>query len=136
MSKSLIKPTEIIPTSLSTDKQWISFYDSLKDSLGRKDAVIVFGEFWSKRGGNISANTSFFRNEMQDRGITINPDGFMNKVAELTDDVTDMVGDLFSIGKMTMIIGISISALLLIVILYRISKNGVSASYMGTGVKV
>ena len=131
-----VNPLDIVPVSTSTDQQWISFYDSLKDALGKKDASIVFLEFWSRRGGDIEANTVFFRNEMEKRGIEITEEGIGSYIAEFLDDTWGVVSGIFSgVGTAGKTVGI-ILLIIVIVFVFRFAKNGANVNYLGTGVRI
>lgn len=88
-----------IPTQNSSDKNWISWYDSLKKHFGRKKANALFSANWdSKKGDSSDANTTTLRNYMSDNGVEISG-GFFGEAKDKAFDVANFFGDYFTIGK-------------------------------------
>ena len=127
-------PDKFIPTKQSSSTSWIAWYKSLKSSLGRDDANVVFKKAWDLRG-NDDANNDELRSYMKEQGVTIEID--------LTESIIDVVTSPFAflkwgadIGK-TLIWGSIIFCFLLmgvvVYFLFNASKN--PGQTLGTAAK-
>lgn len=129
-----------LPVKTSSDQYWITWYDALRDSLSKKDAQTQFKLFWEQRGEGTDANTNGLREAMKDRGVIIEPDGIVGSIVDsassIIDGVTDGIGSFLNVGKGIVYGGLGLTVLCIGVLLYSVAKRGVSASYMGAGVKV
>ena len=113
-----------IPTALSTDGVWLSWYAEVKKAVGKHQAVVLFKKAWNKRGikadGTASlANTPNLRSEMEKEGVTVAGTGFFSDLGDLGSSVGDGIGDFFTGIKWITIIS---SVVILGVIGYAIYK--------------
>ncbi len=60
------------PTQLSTDKNWIEWFDTLKKEFRGSESRKVFKAHWRETNAwTTPANTNVLRDYLQDRGLTI-----------------------------------------------------------------
>lgn len=94
-----IQTVRLLPTKLSSDNEWLSWYKDLRKSVGTAKANRLFAMQWNAQDGyNSSANTNNFREEMKGYGIEVGT----NALGELTDfgsKSLDYFGDFFTTGK-------------------------------------
>ena len=94
MSKELIRN---IPTNSSSDVVWISWYDALRKTFGRKKANALFTANWDAQNGFTSdANTSDLRKHLKDKGGIEIAGSTLGEVKDKLIGVGDFFGDTFS----------------------------------------
>lgn len=71
-----IEEIENKPTHLSTDKDWMTWFDDLKKDFKKNERRRLFKTHWKQSDAWISlANTNVLRDYLQDNGLTV----FKNK---------------------------------------------------------
>lgn len=119
----MIDPSRSIPTASSESQQWIQWHKSLRKVFGKKQANDIWVYAWSKRGGkNAKANTVDTRNYMSKQGVELDKTA-LSSLADFGDSVGSFFGGMFSIWKWAMIGGAVIGTVILVRILWKMSKN-------------
>lgn len=97
MSKELIRK---IPTNSSSDVVWISWYDALRKTFGKKKANSLFTANWDAQNGFTSdANTSDLRSHLEKKGGIEISGGTLGEVKDKVIDVGNFFGDYLTVGK-------------------------------------
>ena len=113
-------PSINIPTSRSSDQEWILWHKSLKQMFGKKEANKIFLFAWSKRGGvDIPANTRELSNYLEKNGIDVERSTLDN----ISEGVMDFGSGILSVGKWIIIIPLGIAGIILIAILIQLFRN-------------
>lgn len=115
-----LTPTDV-PTSTSTDTEWLQWYKDLKRYFGKKTANTVFDKAWTKRGSE-DANTNQLRSYLSDNGYEIKT-GTLGKLTDNYYNVLDTVGGVFKAGKVVIIVGTVVGTIGIVYIIYKILKN-------------
>ena len=126
-----IDPVSAIPQYNSGFEEWISWYDSLKQNFGKKQANALWVKAWKIRG-NSSANTNELRSYMKKHGVTIDKSSWDSIV-----DTTVAAGDFFgtTIG-VSRFLGITLGVIVvggLGLAIYNLAKR--PAESLGTAIK-
>jgi hypothetical protein len=88
-----------IPTKSSSDLVWITWYDNLKKTFGKKKANSLFSSNWdSQQASNSSANTSDLRAHLKNNDIDISG-GVLGEAKDRVFGFTDSFGDIFTVAK-------------------------------------
>jgi hypothetical protein len=126
----------LIPTKSSTADVWIEWHKTLKNSIGKKNANIIWLKAWYMRGGKGSpASTNKLRSYMKQQGIDIETTT-LESITDVVSDGIDFIGDGFKMGTYVAIGLLGIAGLGFAIALYNIAKNSdvilkdVSKSYM------
>lgn len=115
-----LDPSKTIPTASSKSENWIQWHKDLKKIFKKKKANSIWLYAWAKRGGvKSSANTSELRNYMDGQGVDITT----TSLGELSDSIGNVLDFGFGVGKVIIIGGLSITALILIGILVKLFRN-------------
>ena len=94
-----LSPDKLVPSSNSTDEQWIEYRKALGSYFGRKKANQWFTKTWSLRGGtSVRGNTVALRDYLQSVGLKIETTGVQD-VLDFGDDVGDSIGNALNMGK-------------------------------------
>jgi len=132
MSKELIRN---IPTNSSSDVVWISWYDALRKTFGRKKANALFTANWDAQNGFTSdANTSDLRSHLKDKGGIEIAGSTLGEVKDKLIGVGDFFGDAFSIGRY---FGIALGVIVvggLGLFVYNVARKPESAVRIGTAI--
>jgi len=88
-----------VPTNSSSDKVWMTWYDDLKKTLGKKKANSLFSSNWDAQDGDGSnANSSDLRGHLKKNGIDISG-GVLGEAKDKLFSVADFFGDYITVGK-------------------------------------
>jgi len=132
MSKELIRN---IPSNTSSDVVWISWYDALRKTFGRKKANALFTANWDAQNGFTSdANTSDLRSHLKDKGGIEIAGSTLGEVKDKLIGVGDFFGDAFSIGKY---LGLALGVIVvggLGLFVYNVARKPESAVRIGTAI--
>ena len=132
MSKELIRN---IPSNTSSDVVWISWYDALRKTFGRKKANALFTANWDAQNGFTSdANTSDLRSHLKDKGGIEIAGSTLGEVKDKLIGVGDFFGDAFSIGRY---FGIALGVIVvggLGLFVYNVARKPESAIRIGTAI--
>lgn len=132
MSKELIRN---IPSNTSSDVVWISWYDALRKTFGRKKANALFTANWDAQNGFTSdANTSDLRSHLKDKGGIEIAGSTLGEVKDKLIGVGDFFGDAFSIGRY---FGIALGVIVvggLGLFVYNVARKPESAVRIGTAI--
>jgi hypothetical protein len=113
-------PSRNIPTGASESQDWIQWHKDLKKMFGKKKANSIWTYAWSKRGGvNASANSRGLSNYMEKQGVDID----RTALAELGEGVLDFGSGIFTAGKWITIIVAGVVGVILVRILWKLSKD-------------
>ena len=116
----MINPSKNIPTASSNSEAWVQWHKDLKSVFGKKKANSIWVVAWSKRGGLDSpANTRSLSNYMEGQGVDISRSTF----AEITESISDFSSGIFTFGKIALIGGLTVSAIILLLIMRALLKN-------------
>ncbi len=122
-----VQSIEYLPSVNSTDAQWVSWYEILRDEVGKKNANNLFLRAWEQRKNEgllgSKANTSYLRNFLSEKGIELFPDGVLAYPVAAIDSLEGFAEGVFGFGKTTFIIIFSILILVLAVFLFNIARN-------------
>lgn len=115
-----LDPSKTIPTASSKPENWIQWHKDLKKIFNKKKSNSIWLYAWAKRGGiNSPANTSSLRDYMDGQGVDITT----TSLGELSDKIGNVLDFGFGVGKVIVIGGLSITALILIGILVKLFRN-------------
>lgn len=115
-----LDPSKTIPTASSKPENWIQWHKDLKKIFNKKKSNSIWLYAWAKRGGiNSPANTRSLREYMDSQGVDITT----TSLGELSDKIGNVLDFGFGVGKIIVIGGLSITALILIGILVKLFKN-------------
>ena len=132
MSKELIRN---ITSNTSSDVVWISWYDALRKTFGRKKANALFTANWDAQNGFTSdANTSDLRSHLKDKGGIEIAGSTLGEVKDKLIGVGDFFGDAFSIGRY---FGIALGVIVvggLGLFVYNVARKPESAVRIGTAI--
>jgi hypothetical protein len=97
-----IDSIDTIPSTSSTDNQWIEWHKTLRREIGKANANSVFLEAWERRRieGLLGskANTGVLRSYAEDQGMEISADGALKYAMNTWDDVTGFFEGATKIG--------------------------------------
>lgn len=132
MSKELIRN---IPTNSSSDVVWISWYDALRKTFGKKRANALFTANWDAQNGFSSdANTSDLRKHLKDKGGLEIAGSTLGEVKDQLIGIGNFFGDTFVIGKY---FGVALGVIVvggIGMLVYNIAKKPESAIRVGTAI--
>ena len=115
-----LDPSKTIPTASSKPENWIQWHKDLKKIFDKKKSNSIWLYAWAKRGGvNSPANTRSLREYMDGQGVDITT----TSLGELSDKIGNVLDFGFGVGKIIIISGLSVTALILIGILVKLFKN-------------
>jgi len=115
-----LDPSKTIPTASSKPENWIQWHKDLKKIFDKKKSNSIWLYAWAKRGGvNSPANTRSLRDYMDGQGVDITT----TSLGELSDKIGNVLDFGFGVGKIIIIGGLSVTALILIGILVKLFKN-------------
>lgn len=115
-----LDPSKTIPTASSKPENWIQWHKDLKKIFDKKKSNSIWLYAWAKRGGvNSPANTRSLREYMDGQGVDITT----TSLGELSDKIGNVLDFGFGVGKIMIIGGLSVTALILIGILVKLFKN-------------
>lgn len=115
-----LDPSKTIPTASSKPENWIQWHKDLKKIFNKKKSNSIWLYAWAKRGGiNSPANTSSLRDYMDGQGVDITT----TSLGELSDKIGNVLDFGFGVGKVIVIGGLSVTALILIGILVKLFRN-------------
>lgn len=115
-----LDPSKTIPTASSKPENWIQWHKDLKKIFDKKKSNSIWLYAWAKRGGvNSPANTRSLREYMDGQGVDITT----TSLGELSDKIGNVLDFGFGVGKIIIIGGLSVTALILIGILVKLFKN-------------
>lgn len=107
-----IDPVINVPSRESKAEQWILWYNSIKNKVGKDDAINLFIDAWKQRGTD-EANTTELREHVAKDGIIIGADW-----KDIIIDTITAPFDLWStISSITQKVGIGVSIVVAIFIL-------------------
>ncbi len=86
-----------LPQQGDTPDIWKSWYESLNQNFGKKNANSLFVKWWKMRGKNTST-TSEFREYLKKNGISISTSSW-DDVVDAGSGVGDFFGDIFTVNK-------------------------------------
>jgi hypothetical protein len=116
----MIDPSKNIPTVSSNSEVWVQWHKDLKSVFGKKKANSIWVVAWAKRGGIDSpANTRSLSNYMEGQGVDISRTTF----SEITESISDFGSGIFTFGKIALIGGLTVSAIVLLLIMRALLKN-------------
>lgn len=92
-----------LPTSKSTDADWIKWVDLVESKYGANLGRQVFLAAWEKFGSQ-DANTRAFRKHIKDNYNIEIDESVWNKVADLGGGIADGIGKIFKVGKITLLV--------------------------------
>ena len=119
----MIDPSQSIPTASSESQNWVQWHKDLKKVFGKKQANSIWNYAWSKRGGkNSKGATTTLRNYMGKQGVNIDKTT-LSGLADFGDSVGSFFGGVFSAWKWVMIIGGGAVGIILIRVLWKMSKD-------------
>ena len=88
-----------VPIQNSSDLLWITWYDDLKKTFGKKKANALFASNWdSQNGDGSNANTTDLRAHLKDNGLDISG-GVLGEAKDKIFGVSDYFGDYFTVAK-------------------------------------
>jgi hypothetical protein len=115
-----VDPSLTIPTASSNAEAWIQWHKDLKKIFGKKKANSIWIFAWSKRGGKESpANTNMLSEYIEPQGIDVS----RTTLDQIGESVTEIVGGIFTFGKILVIGGLATAGIILILILRALLKN-------------
>jgi hypothetical protein len=115
-----IDPSLNIPTASSKAEEWIAWHKDLKKVFGKKKANSIWIFAWAKRGGiNSPANNNMLSAYIEPQGIDVTRTGF----GEISESISEIVGGIFTFGKILLIGGLATAGIILILILRALIKN-------------
>ena len=119
----MIDPSKSIPTASSESQSWIQWHKTLRKVFGKKKANEIWVYAWSKRGGaNAKGNTVSTRSYMEKQGVELDKTS-LSALADFGSSVGGFFGGVFSIWKWSMIIGTGIVGVILVRVLWKMSKD-------------
>jgi hypothetical protein len=115
-----IDPSLNIPTASSKAEEWIAWHKDLKKVFGKKKANSIWIFAWAKRGGiNSPANTNMLSAYIEPQGIDVT----RTSGEQIAESITEIVGGIFTFGKILFIGGLATAGIILILILRALLKN-------------
>lgn len=124
-----------IPKNNSSDNVWITWYDALKSTFGRKKANSLFIANWDAQNGSGSdANTTTLRQYLQKQGKLDIKGSFAGEIKDKAFDVGNFLGDYITVGKY---LGIGLGVVVLGglgLFVYNLAKDPDKAVRIGTAV--
>ena len=115
-----IDPSQNIPTASSKSEEWIQWHKDLKKMFGKKKANSLWVFAWAKRGGLESpANTNALSEYMERQGVDVQ----RTTIEEIGESISEIGSGIFTFGKWVIIGSMLLTALILIRILYALTKN-------------
>lgn len=111
------------PLYNSDSNVWISWYDQLESSFGKKDAFAAFSRRWALLNAAKSpANTSSFREAMKGKGISIEPSGVAGSLLDKATSISDSIGGFLKVGGSVVFVMQVVTFIVILAIVWKLAK--------------
>lgn len=111
-----------LPNIKSSDTDWIKWSDVVVNKYGSNLGKQIFLSAWNKYG-SVAANTYTLRSYIKKNYDLQIDETAWNKVADVGGGISDSVGKIFKVGKITLFIGLGITTVVILGMAYTLIKN-------------
>ncbi len=122
------KAFQLLPTKASKDIEWMNWMKILDKDFDRATSVSLFVNLWGKRGSS-EARTAQLREFMKDKYKVDLAEGPLDTVVDLGGDISDTIGGVFKVGKITFLVIGGIVAVAVVGAIISVIKNPSNIAY-------